>query len=126
LQEWAQAQAKIREAKQNGDTDILDQAENLVIDIDIEEEGDDILEPTVVSKPKELPPWMRLGYQERGAPKIADEPEAKRAKAEDSRGSEEQPPAKRVKVEPEKPVKVEEVKVEENNDEEDDVEWEDI
>jgi len=66
LQEWAAVQAKIREASLNGES--LEEAqEDFVIEFEDADQGDGAgaaaLEDSK-QEAKELPPWMRLGYQD--------------------------------------------------------------
>ena len=73
LQEWATAQKAIMEAKKDGDADLLEQAESDFV-IDFQDErgklGDyaealkGVRGPEPKVKAKELPPWMRLGFND--------------------------------------------------------------
>jgi len=65
LQEWATAQAKIRQASLNGES--LDGEEDqtgLVIEFEDDQDEDNGAGEEQKVQPKELPPWMRLGYQD--------------------------------------------------------------
>ena len=65
---WATAQAKIREAKQNGDTEIIEQGKtdfNIEFEEDVGQKNDlTAVKQEGKAEKKELPPWMRLGYQD--------------------------------------------------------------
>jgi hypothetical protein len=74
LQEWATAQAKIRQAAIDGEPLEENQA-NFVIEFEDEEGEGDVKEKQKVEA-KELPPWMRLGYQDvvASAPPVKAQP----------------------------------------------------
>jgi len=145
LQEWATVQAKIRK----GESIEENEQEDFVIEFDDAGDGDEnglvSLEPKV--KAKELPPWMRLGYQPESKPAATSETAAAASPSnqdndienntntttttakrplQDDEGSDEQQ-AKRARVEEENErEKAEEKPAVEPDEEDDDVEWEDI
>ena len=146
LQEWATAQAKIREAKQNGDTEIIEQGKtdfNIEFEEDVGQKNDlTAVKQEGKAEKKELPPWMRLGYQDvkvktegEGIPagqgtgaKLEGGEAGAAARATGKRSADnasQESVAKKAKVES-APAPVEPNETEDAEEDDDDVEWEDM
>lgn len=146
LQEWATAQAKIREAKQNMDTEIIEQGKtdfNIEFEEDVGQKNDlTAVKQEGKAEKKELPPWMRLGYQDvkvktegEGIPagqgtgaKLEGGEAGAAARATGKRSADnasQESVAKKAKVES-APAPVEPNETEDAEEDDDDVEWEDM